>query len=275
MKKYSDAELEAILKELNDKLSAESISEIQKQEAEDLESSIPNEDITSDNAWGWARIQTEEVNVNKFGPALRSVARASAAEDRKKAASTKKNNSIERKRRKQEIINEAINSKDIDLNASLSVDNKKLLISLLTKNYSERMEWHDKFINSVIESALKKAIPNDLLNAYATFPDAVVPFPGFIYNASKEYGEGLQFKVTPKIPLYFKPEDCNHILKELLPASRQSTLDKAVVFFYKYKDARSKREIKIAEALTKILTFFQLVKHDAFWYEMLVNELKK
>lgn len=279
----SDDELNAFLAEFEQEnpgstgLTKEQIAKLQQEEAEELESALPNEGITSDKAWGWARKDNERktISVKQFEPALRSVARASAKADRKKANATKNEFSIERKRRKQEIVNEAITSTFIDLNAPLTVEHKKLLITLLTKHYTERMEHHDKYINYTIETALKKGIPHDLLNTFAKFPDAVTPFPGFTYIASQEYGQGLQFKVNPKIPLYFQPNDCNNIIRKLLPASYIASLDKAVAFFHKYKNLRSEREIKIAEALTKISTFFQLVKKDAFWYEALVNELKK
>lgn len=247
-----------------------------RQEAEDLECSLPGEGLTTDTAWGWARKSSErkEVSVKQFEPALMSVARASAMADKRKAAQAKADNLIDKKRRKQEIINEAINSTFIDLNAPLTVEHKRLLISLLTKHYTEKMEHHDSYINATIEMALKKAIPYDLLNIYAKFPDTVIPFPGFTYEASKEYGQSLQFRVSPNIPMYFRPDDCNDIIKKLLPANRISSLDKAVAFFHKYKNVRSKQEIKIAEALTRISTFFQLVKKDPFWYDTLVQELK-
>lgn len=261
----SDSELNAFL------------AEIQQEEAAELEDAFPDEDLTSDDAWGWARKDNERktVSVKQFEPALKSVARASAQAEQRKANQAKNEAAIDKKRRKQEIINEAINSTFIDLNAPLTVIHKKLLISLLTKHYTEKMEHHDSYINATVEMVFKKVIPHDLLNTFAKFPDTVIPFPGFTYKASEEYGQGLQFKVCPNIPLYFKPEDCNGIIRELLPANRLASLDKAVAFFHKYKDTRSKQEIKIAEALTKIQTFFQLVKKDPFWYDTLVQELKK
>lgn len=282
-KQLTDQEINALLVELEKdypgitELSEDQIKEIQQQEAEELESALPNEGLTSDNAWGWARKDSEQrvVSVKQFEPALKSVARASALEDWRKANKAKNENSVDRKRRKQEIVNEAINSTFIDLNAPLTVEHKKLLISLLTRHYTEKMQHHDSYINAAVESALRKAIPHDLLNIFAKFPDTVVPFPGFTYIASKEYGQSLQFKVSPNIPMYFQPEDCNNIIRKLLPPSRLASLDKAVAFFHKYKNLRSEREIKIAEALTKVATFFQLVKKDPFWYDLLITELKK
>lgn len=268
------AELEQNYPGQSHELSADEIALIQEQEADELESALPGEHITSDKAWGWARTE-KTVSVRQFEPALRSVALASARADRQKANSTKNDACIDKKKRKQEIINEAIHSAFIDLNAPLSVVHKKLLISLLTKHYTEKMEHHDKYINATIEATLKNAIPYDLLNTFAKFPDVVMPFPGFMYKAGKEYGQGLQFKASPKIPMYFAPDDCTDIVKKLLHPKRLASLDKAVAFFHKYKSIRSKQEIKIAEALTKIATFFQLVKKDPFWYDTLAQELKR
>lgn len=257
-------------------LSKDEIKKLQEKEAEELTSIIPNESLTSDNAWGWARKNNEakEINVKQFEPALKSVSLASAKADWHKAHKAKLEKSSEKRRRKQEILIEAINSTFIDLNTSLTVEHKKILIRKLTSQYTDRMEHHDEYINTAIETALKKVIPHDLLNTFAKFPDSTVPFPGFTYIASNEYGQGLHFKVYPNIPLYFKPEDCNDILRKILPNNRLASIDKAVAFFHKYKNTRSKQEIKIAETLTKIGTFFQLVKKNPMWYDTLIEELK-
>lgn len=282
---FTNEELKAFLAELEQDnpgstgLSKEDIARLQQEEAEELENALPGQDITSDHAWGWARKENmpriKEVHVKQYEPALKAIARSSSLKDGQKAKKTREELSLECKRRKQEIINEAINSTFIDLNAPLTVEHKKLLVSLLTKSYTYSMKKTDAFINTCVETALKRVIPHTLLNAYIEFPDTVVPFPGFTYQASEEYGKGLTFKVTPNIPMYFKPEDCTNIVKELLPSDRIATLDKAVAFFHKYKEARTKREISTAEALTKISTFFQLAKKNANWYDTLVQELKK
>lgn len=269
--------IDTILAELEQSypgITSEQIAQAQTCEAKELEEAFPDEDITSDNAWGWARKQSNVVSVKQYEPALKSVARASAIANRQKATEAKNKKTADKKKRKQEIINAAITSSIVDLGAPLTVENKKLLITILTKQYTDRMVHHDKYINATIEMALKKGIPHDLLNTFSKFPDAVVPFPGFTYIASHEYGQGLSFKVSPNVPLYFKPEDCNNIVRKLLSSDRLVSLDKAVVFFHKYKNARSKQELKIAETLTKVHTLFQLLRKDAFWYEALIQELK-
>ena len=269
-------DIDAILAELEQdypSITLDRIAQIQQEEAEELSSVGQDNELTSDDAWGWARKQ-DTISVKQFEPALKSVARASAKVDSQKAKSAKELKAKERKKRKLEIVNEAINSTFVDLNAPLTIFHKKLLITLLTKHYTEKMEHHSSYINSVFDAAFRKAIPHDLLNAYNKFKDTMLPFPGFTYIASKEYGQGLPFKVTLDLPLYFRPDDCNGIIREILPADRLASLDKAVAFFHKYKSVRSKQEIKIAEALMKISSFYQLVKKDAFWYDTLITELK-
>ena len=195
-------------------------------------------------------------------------------EAREKSKATIKEKAIERKRRKQEIIIEAINSDFIDLNAQLSVKDKKLLISLLTSNYTHNMKHQENYINECIFKLLKLAIPHDLYNAWLKYKDSFIPMVGFMYTASKEYGQNLQFKVSVDLPLYFKPEDCQRILVENWP-EKMHVIDKCVAHFHKHKNTRSLQEVKIAQRLTKISTFYQLVQANPFWYDKLVQRLKK
>lgn len=195
-------------------------------------------------------------------------------EAHKRAAASSREKSIERKQREREIVQEAINSTFIDLNAQLSVAHKKLLISLLTESYTYNMMRHESYINKRITEMLKLIIPSDLLNAYKLYRESVVPLVGFTYKASKEYGQGLQFKVTLDLPFYFHPDDIQNILQEHWP-ERLTSVDKAIAFFHKHKDTRTKREVSIAQQLTRVSTFYQLVKKNPFWYDTLVQELKR
>lgn len=195
-------------------------------------------------------------------------------EAHKRSIESRKERAAERKQREKEIIQEAINSTFIDLYAPLDVQNKKLLISLLTKTYTDNMIKNETYINRRISEMLKLIIPRDLQNAYSLYKESIIPAVGFMYNASKEFGGGLQFKVTLDLPFYFHPADIQRILVEQWP-ERLISVDKSIVSFYKNKDIRTKREVALAQQLTKISTFFQLVKKNPFWYDTLVQELKK
>lgn len=245
MKELSNDELNSFLNEINQKEAAE----------------LPSE--YADGKWEY---------VQKDGKLVPST-REEADKARKKALTALQEKKIERKKRKQEIIHEAINSTFIDLNSLLTVEHKKLLISILTNQYTECMKRHESYINSTVEKLLRLLMPRDILNSWNKYRDTMVPSPGFIYEASEEYGQGLTFKVNLDLPMYFKQDTCMNILKEHF-SYQLPVIDKAVAFFHKHKDMRTKQEVKYAQRLTKISTFFQLVKHNAFWYEKLITELK-
>lgn len=195
-------------------------------------------------------------------------------EAHERAIQSRRNKAAERKAREKEIIQEAINSTFIDLNAPMSMAHKKLLVKLITDDYTELMQKHEAYINRRITKMLELVIPSELLNTYRNYKECVVPAISFKYVASKEYGQGLPFTVTLDLPMYFHPEDIQRILKENWP-ERLVNVDKAIVSFHKNKDIRTKREVTVAQQLTKISTFYQLVKKNPFWYDKLVQELKK
>lgn len=240
------------------------------EELEEINNSGLAEEAMGDNAWNMAQLEPHKVS-----PALKTDVDAL----RKKNSEQVKKHNAEKKIRKKEIIAEALNSTFIDLNSTLSVEHKKLLISLLTSNYTTLMEKQINYINKNIERGLKSLMPKDILNSWKKHPDLMIPSPGFTYHASKEYGgtdangNALEFKVTLDLPMYFHP-NTEEVYKKYFE-SRVPVIDKAVELFNKYKSQRNKQEVKYANALTKINTFIKLLEHDAVWYEKLIIELKK
>lgn len=95
-----------------------------------------------------------------------------------------------------------------------------------------------------------------------------------LYIASEEYGEGKSIWVTPKLPYYFTQGTELGILKEN-EAFYLFKIDKAVVQFHTAKDMLSKRELQYAVKLRDIRTFYQLANKMPFWYDTLVQELKR
>ena len=228
------------------------------------------EETMDDNAWKMAQLKPHEIS-----PALKS----DVDDLRKRNAEIAKQHSAEKNARKKEIINEALNSTFIDLNSTLSVEHKKLLISLLTSDYTARMDKQANYINKNIERGLRSLMPKDVLNTWAKHKDMLIPSPGFVYHASKEYGgtdengNALEFKVTLDLPIYFHP-NAEATYKKYF-TEKVPVIDKAVELFNKHKTQRNKQEVKYANVLTKINTYFKLLKHNALWYEKLINELKK
>lgn len=179
---------------------------------------------------------------------------------------------IETKQRKLEIQKEALNSTFINIYEQLTVEHKKLLIELLTSEYARLMEKSEKFINKRITMLLKPYIPFVLKRCNTMFPESMIKNPGFMYIASKEYGEGKMIWVTPDLPYYFTQGTEMQVLREN-EEKYLFAIDKAVVQFHNSRDTLAKRELYYAVRLKDIKTFYQLVKKNPFWYDTLVQEL--
>lgn len=216
-----------------------------------------------------------QYSYSKEHKSLQPSSEAEAAKSRQKGNEAMKQKAVDKKMLQKQIINEAVCSEEINLNAPLTVYHKRLLISLLTSTYTEKMEKNENYINSFIEKAVASMIPKDVMKVWQNNPDTMIPCPGFVYQASTEYGEGHGFKVSLNLPMYFKDDDTyNGILHTHYP-EKLPMLDKAVALFYKNKETRTKREVQMAQKLARVSTFFQLIKCNAFWYKALIDELKQ
>ena len=195
-------------------------------------------------------------------------------EMRKKSAATRSKNTYNRNVKRREIIKEALNSDYVDLNSPISVENKKLLIEKLVKKNSAIMKGEETYINNLFTRHMGYLIPKDLLNAWKNYKDCMVPAPSFTYTASEEYGQGLSFKVNVNLPMYFSSEACTTFIDEHYPDLRPK-IDRAVTVFYKHKDERNKLEIRCAQMLTKVATYYQLLKLNPIWYDTLIKAMKE
>lgn len=180
----------------------------------------------------------------------------------------------ERKRIERETKIEALNQNYLDLSSFLSVSDKKTLIELLVKGYTDNMIRHKGIIESVFNKFFKKLIPLPLLNAWQKYPESVVPFPGFMYTCTKEYGNEQQYWVTLNLPMYFRPEVCEKLFKDKCQ-DKVMKVEKSINQYFYHKKLRAETEIKYAKTLIGISTYFQLLKQKPYWYYLLITYLKK
>lgn len=261
----------------------ESIRRLQQEEI--MQNDLLPEEMMTDKAWS----NTVRAERNEDGSFKRDAAgrviytlkqitytEKKAEWDHAKAMwdAARKAKQLEIKQRKLEIQKEAINSQFINIYSKLENEHKKLLIKLLTKEYSSIMERCEKYINKRIEKLLKPYIPHMLKVCKARFPESMVKNPGFMYVASKEYGEGKMIWVKPDIPYYFSQGTELEILREN-ESKFLYAIDKSVVQFHNSRDALAKRELQYAIRLKDVTTFYQLVKKNPFWYDTLIQELKR
>lgn len=259
----------------------ESIRKIQYEEM--LQNDMLPEEMMSDKAWSnTVRAERNEDGSFKRDSAGRVIYNLKqitytdkkAEWDHAKAMwdKARKARKLETKQRKLEIQKEALNSQFINIYSDLTVEHKKLLIELLTKEYSRLMEKSEKYINKRVEALLKPYIPFVLKRCKAMFPESMIKNPGFMYIASKEYGEGKMIWVTPDLPYYFSQGTEMQVLREN-EAQYLFAIDKAVVQFHNSRETLAKRELQYAVRLKDVKTFYSLVKKNPFWYDLLVQEL--
>ena len=179
----------------------------------------------------------------------------------------------ERKRIERETINEAINQTYLNLNSGLEIENKKILISLLVKGYTDNMEKYENYIEHTFDKCFRKFIPTDVLKLWQKYPETMVPFPGFTYECSKDYGEGKSYFVNLNLPMYFRPEICTNLFKEQCK-NKVPKLEKSIVMFYYHKELRATTQVKYAKTLAGISTYYQLLKKKPYWYNLLITYLK-
>ena len=173
------------------------------------------------------------------------------------------------------IQREAFNQSDINLSDEIGDDNIRLLISALVKENTVMMEKYEAFINRRLQKLLLPLVPLQLRKCSKAYPNSVRMSPGFLYRASKEYGDGRTFWASPEIPYYFKQGEEQKIALEQVEPFFFVSIDEAVKAYNRNAEKRTEREVKYASMIykKKVKTYFDLLKYNPFWYETLYNIL--
>jgi len=261
----------------------ESIRKLQFQEL--MQDDLLPEEIMVDRAWG----NTVRGERNEDGSFVRdennrvvynmkpvTYTDKKAEWDHAKACwdEARKRKKLELKRRKLEIQREALRSEVVGIYSKIDDKYKTFLIESLTSEYSNIMMRSEKYVNKRIEQLLKAYIPQTLKSCKTRYPEAFIENPGFMYVASKEYGEGKMLWVKPNLPYYFTQGTELQILREN-EAKFLFNIDKSVLQFHYNRDMLAKREMHYAVMLKDIKTYYNLVQKNPFWYDIIINEIKR
>lgn len=265
--KSGDEDIEEAEANANDKINDE--------EAQSMLSELPeNAEIEAyygDNAWIKPPIYSgyrDRVTILRDRYDRQKISSACIAAIKKKANALKEN--------KLKIQRDAFNQNNINLSDKIEKYNIQLLISTLTKEHTRMVDKYSDYINKRLTTLLNPFIPRRLRVCKMLYPDSMRINPGFLYRASKEYGDGLTFWATPSIPYYFEQNTEQSILLKNKPEFLFS-IDKAVCLYYTHLNARQEKEIKYASSIIKknITTYFDLLKFNPFWFDTLYKELIK
>lgn len=288
--------------ELSEEEVAEFMAELDDQESEyaeidrklkqyahlaDSDADLIAEEMMEDKAWMWAKkLKRKHVWIDdkgtyrgtirdyKYVPELRTDYLPSIQRNLAKARKTAAVNRQDRKLRKLEIQRDALNSKFIDIYSLIPINELKLLIEIFTKEHERMVSRMHAFIYKRIRLILLPYIPKDVRKVWNKYPECFIKNPGFLYTASDEYGESCSLWVTPNIPYYFTQGYEMQILREF-ERPYLFLIDKAVAKYNYHKEQLVSKETSYALKLRRVKTFYDLVKLNPFWYEILVRELIK
>lgn len=203
-----------------------------------------------------------------YGPEVKQ----KAAEGRREAAKRK---GQRLKKDRLRIQREAFNQERIRLSDQIEKEHIPLLIAALTKEHTRMVDKYSAFINNRLTSLLNPFIPLRLRHCRLLYPNSIRMSPGFMYKASKEYGNGLTFWAVPLIPYYFEQNTEQKILLKN-KASFLYAIDKAVIFYHEHLKKRQEKELKYASIIIqkRVSSYYDLLKLNPFWFEILYNELE-
>lgn len=174
------------------------------------------------------------------------------------------------------IQRQAFSQNCIRLSDPIGNENIKLLVSLLVKEHTRMIDKYSTLINKRLAMLLNIFIPRRLRLCKMLYPESIRMCPGFLYRASKEYGNNLTFWAMPNIPYYFTQNTEQKILIENKPEFLVS-IDKFVAFYHEHNNKRTKKELKYASLIIQkgVYTYFDLLKLNPFWFETLYNNIIK
>lgn len=174
-----------------------------------------------------------------------------------------------------QINRTAFNQKILSLSKPIDEDNMKLLVELLTKVYTERINRIEQIINKRFTMLLIRFIPRALMKCAGLYPQAITKSPGFMYKASITYANGLHFWAQPNIPLFFKSGEEQQILVENCEKYLVA-IDRHIRVYNENTNKSAKVTTFIMRTLLRKLdyTYLDLLKEKPEWFNILYNNLK-
>ena len=182
--------------------------------------------------------------------------------------------------RKVEINRMAFDQSILPLGANISIEDKKLVIELLTRPQRQLIAKYENYINSRITKLLSPAIPKAVKLAYLKWPWIFIANPGFMYKTHPRFGDVKSFWVTPKLPYYFVQGTEQTVLEErdatLMPYFLDC-IDRAIHRYYKAQENLAEREVMYASKMLNIRgnTYYHLLQLNPFWFEKLYEYTRK
>lgn len=206
--------------------------------------------------------------VKLFGPEGQRRAAMAGIEAKRKKSQQLKEDRIR-------IQREAFRQEYIRLSDPIGNEKIKLLVSSLVKEHTRMIDKYSAYINKRLTTLLNPFIPRRLRICKSLYPNSIRPCPGFLYKASEEYGAGLTFWAMPNIPYYFVQNTEQKVLIEH-KSPFLVNVDQSIKFYHEHLKKRADKELRYASLIYQkgVYSYFDLLKLNPFWYEVLYNDLQ-
>lgn len=170
-----------------------------------------------------------------------------------------------------EIQRKALAQDVLDLSELIPIETLQKLIEMLTIKYRHLIMRYEDLITRHVESLLKKHIPLQLRALYKVYPQAFIKHPGFMYQASEEFGGGHKFWVTPDLP-YMLPQFTETAVMRAHNETRCINIDRLVRRLHNTRNILHESELRIGSLLAHLMpqhTYYALLMSHPFWFVML------
>lgn len=179
------------------------------------------------------------------------------------------------KAEKARLQREAFNQDLLPLHRVITDEEMQKLVELVAEPVHRFVMYQENYINRRFAKMLRPYIPSLLKACYRKYPGVVREHPGFLYQTFSR-PQTLSFWATPKIPAYFKQGTEIGMLMEQSIGDLEMT-DYAIEKYHAAVVRRNKKETKIVYKLgaNRVKTFFDLVRVNPFWFDLIFKELTK
>lgn len=172
-----------------------------------------------------------------------------------------------------QIQRDAFSQTLIPLDEPFTKEQIKILIELLSVQHTNLITRYSNYINNRFTIVLKRLMPVRVIICYKRYPHVMQKSPGFMYSPATN--KDHVFWVTPNIPAFFEQDSEQDLIMDNRPEDLEY-IDRAVEAYYRHHKERADQELRIAMQLykKKVRTYFDLLKLNPMWFEIMYNYRK-
>ena len=235
---------------------------------------LPEERLEDD---AWAGFPVFDIDRVSGRAVLKDIKMVSAKDKVEQLTNARKEFKATYKQLKIEYARQAMNQNILDLSLAIPKAQLRQLVTLLTEPYRKRRDKNADFANKSIASLLIARMPRCIKNSFRYHPQTIHLCPGFLYQASEEYGESKTFWATPDIPYFHRQgTEMDYLMTNY--GHCLYYIDKAVLRWHKASEKLDYKEVRYASILAQQLqkgTYLELLQYNAVWFHRLFVEIEK